>query len=498
MNVSFVRHDTPLFQEYKKMDKHMISYYVMGVSTLCLCCLGAFGNILSLCVLSRRSVGSPTTNLYLISLAVADLLVLFATILTAIKDSRKPVEGQLILLSWEDAPFIPRAYPYFHATAILFQVTSVWLTVAFTSDRYMMICHPFAAKRWCTVRLAKYIILSINLASLIYGIPRYFEYSKLEILLPSGFLVDAEMAKTSSFSDPLEFGNQTGQLVVWYDLSNFGRSESFRKIYHLWSWNLLVVGIPLLTIAIMNSFLIREVRRSNSRGAKQNQRQEARRHETDVMLIGVIVIFFICQIPAAISHISWAVIPPEETQKSFWFLLNEVGNLLIVINSAINLIPYYIFSRRFRRQFTQMFCPFRIVRDDGLHCIYIPRWVADNLAKEASDNACTTGALGGYNLNNKVAGLRQALHAYGSVRHMSVIPPARPSLVDGVQLSRGANRNSATRFERFLRYSEQARASCGAGGSSHPVNHSRENPVPNLGRASLKPVTTLPETHELF
>lgn len=122
-NVSFVRHDTPLFQEYKKMDKHMISYYVMGVSTLFLCCLGAFGNILSLCVLSRRSVGGPTTNLYLISLAVADLLVLFATILTAIKDSRKPVEGQLILLSWEDAPFIPRAYPYFHATAILFQVS---------------------------------------------------------------------------------------------------------------------------------------------------------------------------------------------------------------------------------------------------------------------------------------------------------------------------------------------------------------------------------------
>lgn len=176
------------------------------------------------------------------------------------------------------------------------QVTSVWLTVAFTSDRYMMICHPFAAKRWCTVRLAKYIILSINLASLIYGIPRYFEYTELEILLPSGFLVDSEMAKTSSFGDPLEFSNQTGQRVVWYDLSNFGRSESFRKIYHLWSWNLLVVGIPLLTIAIMNSFLIREVRRSNSRGAKQNQRQEARRHETDVMLIGVIVIFFICQV----------------------------------------------------------------------------------------------------------------------------------------------------------------------------------------------------------
>ncbi|THD22853.1 FMRFamide receptor [Fasciola hepatica] len=497
-NVSIENYYIPLFDEHTKMDKYMISYYLMGVSTLCICCFGALGNILSLCVLTRRSVGSLTTNLYLISLAIADLLVLFATILTAIKDSRKPMKDQLVLLSWQDAPFVPRSYPYFHATAIMFQVTSVWLTVAFTSDRYMMICHPFVAKRWCTVKLAKFLILSINLTSLIYGIPRYFEYTEFEIYLPPGFLVDSEVSKASGSNYSTNVNNRTEQRVIWYDLSDFGRSESFRNIYHLWSWNLLVVGIPLLTIAIMNSFLIREVRRSNSRGAKQNQRREARRQETDIMLIGVIVIFFICQTPAAVSHISWAVIPPNETQKLFWFLLNEIGNLLIVVNSAINLLPYYIFSRRFRRQFTQMFCPFRIVRENGLHCIYIPRWAADNLAKYASDNAGTTGALGGCIPINKGIGLRHTLYACGGVRQMSIMPPVTPGVTENAQLGKSANRNSTTRPERFLRYSEQTRASCGAGRLSHPVSDSRIDSVPKLYRASLKAISILPEKHEIM
>ncbi|CAL8101439.1 unnamed protein product [Calicophoron daubneyi] len=118
-------------------QKDMISYYIMGVSTISICCAGAVVNMLSLVVLTRRSVGTPTTSAYLISLAAADLLVLFATILTAIKDARRPVRDQLLMLLWQDVQFIPGAYPYFHATAILFQVNVI-------NDRYRN--HDFVAK----------------------------------------------------------------------------------------------------------------------------------------------------------------------------------------------------------------------------------------------------------------------------------------------------------------------------------------------------------------
>lgn len=107
---------------YYNNDKELISFYLMGVTIMIICCLGIIGNILSLIVLSRRSIGSSTTNTYLISLAIADILVLLATILTAIKDSRKPIPGKLIWIIWQDAPIVPKMYPYCHATAILFQV----------------------------------------------------------------------------------------------------------------------------------------------------------------------------------------------------------------------------------------------------------------------------------------------------------------------------------------------------------------------------------------
>nr|CAH8857535.1 unnamed protein product [Trichobilharzia regenti] len=355
------------------------------------------------------------------------MFVLIATILTAIKDSRKPVASKLSWLAWQDAPIVPRAYPFCHATAVLFQVTSVWLTVAFAADRYLMICHPFWAKRWCTIKLAKIVIIIIYVFSVIYSIPRYFEYQIFEVQLPMNAIdwnlhdnnnnndnnavqIDENLRNTnvvfvqnlstsfnttsSASTAPLShispdmnitslYGDFSYSMktipVIWYRLSEFGQSEQFRKVYHLWSWVLLVVGIPFVSIAIMNTFLILEVRKSSRKCVDQLKKREFRRQDTNIMLIGVIVIFFICQLPAAVSHIAWGLITLEAGSGMSWFLLNEIGNLLIVVNSAINLLPYYIFSRKFRRHFVRTFWPYRCIRDNGLHCIYIPEWATRSM-----------------------------------------------------------------------------------------------------------------------
>lgn len=111
-------------------EKELISYYIVGVSMISVCCIGLVGNFLSLIVLTRRAIGASTTNTYLISLAIADMFVLIATILTAVKDSRKPVAGRMSWLVWQDAPIVPRAYPFCHATAILFQVSLILISLS--------------------------------------------------------------------------------------------------------------------------------------------------------------------------------------------------------------------------------------------------------------------------------------------------------------------------------------------------------------------------------
>ncbi|KAM3184953.1 hypothetical protein ACTXT7_007355 [Hymenolepis weldensis] len=151
-------------------------------------------------------------------------------------------------------------------------VCSNWLTAAFTVDRYLMICHPFIAKRWCTLRRSKMVIASIFFTSFCYSLPRFYEYEYYSNTQVSGDAVPTH----------------------WYRLSHMGVSDSFRLGYHLWAWCIFVIGLPSLIIAILNIFLVKEINHSIKR-MRFEQGVKTRRHETDVMLIGVIVIFFVCQ-----------------------------------------------------------------------------------------------------------------------------------------------------------------------------------------------------------
>ncbi|EUB63681.1 FMRFamide receptor [Echinococcus granulosus] len=212
-------------------------------------------------------------------------------------------------------------------------VCSNWLTAAFTADRYLMICYPFIAKRWCTLRLSKLVIAAVWVASFCYTLPRFYEYVYFTPL-PHPAVRDSR----------LHLPNH------WYQLSAMGDSKAFRFGYHLWAWCILVIGLPSLFIAVLNIFLVREINRSIKR-MRFEQGIKTRRHETDVMLIGVIVIFFVCQIPSSVSHVMWGIRGYRQEASVPWLILNEVGNLFVILNASINIIPYYLFGKRFRTLF---------------------------------------------------------------------------------------------------------------------------------------------------
>ena len=87
---------------------------------------------------------------------------------------------------------------------------------------------------------------------------------------------------------------------------------------------------------------------------------ESRRIDTTVMLIGVVIIFIVCQFPALVSRAIWAF--SDDPSRAFTELplysLNEIANFLVLLNSSVNIVPYYFFGRRFRRQFLALFCPY--------------------------------------------------------------------------------------------------------------------------------------------
>lgn len=124
--------------------------------------VGFFGNILVVIVISRsRKMRSPT-NCYLISLAVADILVLLAATLPEIPKAFLRVEDW----PWGQAMCSILVFlQYLGVDASSLSIT------AFTIERYIAICHPMRAQRMCTIRRAKRIICGIWIFAVLYCSP---------------------------------------------------------------------------------------------------------------------------------------------------------------------------------------------------------------------------------------------------------------------------------------------------------------------------------------
>ncbi|XP_059150466.1 FMRFamide receptor-like [Physella acuta] len=307
-----------------------LNYYLMGIGGSIVCCLGTIANALSVAVLTRRAMRS-STYMYLSALAICDSLVLLFTLLIMLKDTQHPDGPQNL------DQFYAVLFPFVHPTAIVFQVTSIWLTLAFTVDRYIMICHPFKAETMCRRSRARKVVIALYLAGLIFNIPRYLEY----------------YTKVEKFKMPQ---NSTSEEYNVYFIAQtaLGRNDLFLKVIHSGLYLTFVCGIPFLTLVILNAFLIRAVHLSRLKGKEINAR-EKHRNDTTIMLIGVIIIFLICQGPALVSRMIYAFEIAATAKKSI-YTLNEVGSFLVMLNSAINIVPYYLFGRKFRSEFWRIFC----------------------------------------------------------------------------------------------------------------------------------------------
>lgn len=174
-----------------KDEKHnlaLVNYYCATVS-MTLCIGGLIGNILSLMVLQRKSMTSSTYS-YLSALSACDLLVLtfYAIGLLMLRDLDKPIHGE----AWQGDWLMTYVFRFVHSLAFTFHVTSIWLTLAFTVDRYIMICHPFKGELYCTVSRARKVICGLYLGGVIFNIPKFFEYktSKIEWKNNDIFVID--------------------------------------------------------------------------------------------------------------------------------------------------------------------------------------------------------------------------------------------------------------------------------------------------------------------
>ncbi|XP_018567616.1 FMRFamide receptor-like isoform X2 [Anoplophora glabripennis] len=296
--------------------------------------IGVAGNTITVMVLTRRRMRS-STNIYLSALAIADIIHLFFVLLLSFKHYSNIHDGKYELY-WR---FLGIMFWFCDAASS----TSVWLTVSFTVERYIAVCHPIKGKFFCTETRAKSVIVIVYILCILTTASTSFEYqlnlnetciqedcethikklqptqsslnnalnvSKDKITKPDIIVKELDTdgsymtSKIQSTLEPvlekppinsttyldstdnkteLELRNKTcciKHYTIDEESTSLGKNDTYMTIMY-WYSSLCFCLIPLILIATFNSFLVRAVYLSQKMRRQMTNSQESIGHTNE-------------------------------------------------------------------------------------------------------------------------------------------------------------------------------------------------------------------------
>lgn len=148
----------------------VIETVLMGL----LCLLGFAGNILSVICL-QRDKSKTATPFLLISLEVADTAFLSTVVLLRVCDSA------IMFAGWQGGSILVPVTRFLFPVAQIAMTSTVYLTLLVTLNRYLSVCRPHQVVPFCESRHAKAHVAIVVGFSVLFNIPRFFEYELAKV-----------------------------------------------------------------------------------------------------------------------------------------------------------------------------------------------------------------------------------------------------------------------------------------------------------------------------
>ncbi|CAF2544903.1 unnamed protein product [Rotaria sp. Silwood2] len=308
MNVSSTTMSTALSEQRLVDFKRIVEGYLLSI--VCIC--GLLGNALTCVILSSRIMRTSTTNIYIFALSCASSCVLIGFLLT--HGIRSTFHAETFYQY-----IFTKVFPI-HVTCLLIQI---YLTATVAVDRFILICLPFRGQKWRSPRHAVFVVLCVALFCILYCIPFWFEFTLIE-------------------------GNNNTRVI---SLSKFGAHRLFRLLMRKFLYFIFVFLIPLSTILICKTMIIKKLytvrRRKRLLGnlSKQNRSSNA----INFLLLSIVFVFLVTQFPYFIFNVlySWFGATLMANLRARQYL--AINNLLSVINASSTFILYAFFDRKFRQ-----------------------------------------------------------------------------------------------------------------------------------------------------
>ncbi|XP_078391561.1 putative G-protein coupled receptor 139 [Cetorhinus maximus] len=286
--------------------------------------IGAPANVVAIIILSRGQCGlSRCITCYLVAIAVSDFLVI---ITAAILNRIGRIYFRDSVLSTTPASAV--------SIMLVFATRdgSVWLTVAFTIDRFVAICCQGLKTRYCTGKTAVLVIGLVSTLSCVKNAPLYFVCQPLYILDGVPWFCDR---KSTYFTLP------AWQAYDWLD-------------------RILTPFLPFFLILLLNALTVRHIlaairARRRLRGTKSHRDPEMVNRKRSIILLFSIALSFLLLWATYVGHFLYVRITGKGYFKSLNFndpqyILQETANMLQLVSSCNNVFIYAVAQKKFREE----------------------------------------------------------------------------------------------------------------------------------------------------
>ena len=225
---------------------------------------------------------------------------------------------------------------------------SIWITVVLVVQRYICVCHPHVAKRWCTIPITISCIIITCILTFLMHIVYFLKYEYTAYEVPS-------------LLDPTK--NITSCSIRYSALLRDYRS--IIQVYGNWSEPIFVQFIPCFTLLILNSVLIKTIRQAAKRRRmllSQNRTTESRRlsesNRTTMLLVMVVGLFLMVELPGGVIAVIWII----QSRYNVYILkfmryrmVNTFKLCFMYISFPLNIFIYCGMNRQFRETFKSLF-----------------------------------------------------------------------------------------------------------------------------------------------
>ncbi|XP_048475053.1 sex peptide receptor-like [Rhincodon typus] len=279
-------------------------------------------NLLAIVVLLRGRCGlSRCTTYYLVGIAVSDFLVI---ITGCILNRIGGIYFRHNVLSTANACALSTVMIYASRDG------SVWLTVAFTIDRFVAICSQSLKTRYCTEKTALLFIGVVCVLSCVKNLPSYFVYQPL-------YIVDG----VSWFCD---FRDTYDNSLAW---------KSYDWLNHILTPVLPFLLILLLNVLTVKYILVASSARRRLRGRTSHGDPEMANRKRSIVLLFTISVSFLLLWVTYVGRFLCVRVTGETYFSGLdftdpQFILQETTNMLQILSSCNNVFIYAISQNKFR------------------------------------------------------------------------------------------------------------------------------------------------------